>query len=219
MYTEEFDYVICASGHFSTPNTPFFEGLDSFNGRVLHAHDFRDALEFKGKDVLIVGRSYSAEDIGSQCWKYGAKSVTTTYRSKPMGFKWPKNFEERPAAAEGRGQDRLLQGRQHQGGGRHHPVHRLPALLPVPAGRPPPEDRQPPVAGESLQGRRLAGQSALLLHRHAGPVLYLQHVRRPGLVRARHHPWPHQAAQARRHEEGLEEVAEARGEARRTPSR
>ena len=52
--------------------------------------------EFKGKDILIVGRSYSAEDIGSQCWKYGAKSVTTTYRSKPMGFKWPKNFEERP---------------------------------------------------------------------------------------------------------------------------
>lgn len=96
MYTEEFDYVIAANGHFSTPHTPFFEGLDQFNGRVLHAHDFRDALEFKGKNVLLVGRSYSAEDIGSQCWKYGAKSVTTTYRSKPMGFKWPKNFEERP---------------------------------------------------------------------------------------------------------------------------
>ena len=96
MYSEMFDYVICANGHFSTPHSPFFEGLDSFNGRVLHAHDFRDALEFKGKNVLIVGRSYSAEDIGSQCWKYGAKSVTTTYRSKPMGFKWPKNFEERP---------------------------------------------------------------------------------------------------------------------------
>ena len=96
MKTEEFDYVIAANGHFSTPHTPFFDGLDKFNGRVLHAHDFRDALEFKGKNVLIVGRSYSAEDIGSQCWKYGAKSVTTTYRSKPMGFKWPENFEERP---------------------------------------------------------------------------------------------------------------------------
>ena len=67
----------------------------------MHCHDFRDALEFKGKDVLIVGRSYSAEDIGSQCWKYGAKSVTSSYRSKPMGFNWPENFEERPAAAEG----------------------------------------------------------------------------------------------------------------------
>ena len=96
VYTEAFDYVICSSGHFSTPNTPHFPGIDSFNGRVMHAHDFRDALEFKGKDVLIVGRSYSAEDIGSQCWKYGARSVTATYRSRPMGFTWPNGFEERP---------------------------------------------------------------------------------------------------------------------------
>ncbi len=96
MYAEEFDHVICSSGHFSTPQVPFFEGIAAFNGRVMHAHDFRDALEFKGKDILIVGRSYSAEDIGSQCWKYGARSVTATYRSKPMGFKWPSNFEERP---------------------------------------------------------------------------------------------------------------------------
>lgn len=96
MYDEVFDYVVVASGHFSTPHVPSFDGIGSFNGRVLHAHDFRDALEFKGKDVLLVGRSYSAEDIGSQCWKYGAKSVTTSYRSKPMGFKWPDNFEERP---------------------------------------------------------------------------------------------------------------------------
>ena len=96
MYTEDFDHVIVASGHFSTPQVPYFEGIATFNGRVMHAHDFRDALEFKGKDVLIVGRSYSAEDIGSQCWKYGARSVTATYRTKPMGFKWPANFEERP---------------------------------------------------------------------------------------------------------------------------
>jgi trimethylamine monooxygenase len=96
IYTEDFDFVVVASGHFSTPIVPEFEGIRSFNGRVMHAHDFRDALEFKGKHVLIVGRSYSAEDIGSQCWKYGAASVTATYRSKPMGFKWPKGFEERP---------------------------------------------------------------------------------------------------------------------------
>ena len=96
MYTEQFDNVIVANGHFSTPNVPEFEGVRTFNGRVMHAHDFRDALEFKGKDVLIVGRSYSAEDIGSQCWKYGAKSVTASYRSKPMGFHWPEGFEERP---------------------------------------------------------------------------------------------------------------------------
>lgn len=96
MYSEEFDYVVVASGHFSTPVIPHFDGLSSFNGRVMHAHDFRDALEFKGKDILLIGRSYSAEDIGSQCWKYGAKSITNSYRSKPMGFKWPHNWEEKP---------------------------------------------------------------------------------------------------------------------------
>jgi trimethylamine monooxygenase len=96
VYTETFDYVVVASGHFSTPNVPSFEGFDSFNGRVLHAHDFRDAREFTGKNVLLIGTSYSAEDIGSQCWKYGSATITVSYRTKPMGFKWPANWEERP---------------------------------------------------------------------------------------------------------------------------
>jgi len=96
VYSDEFDYIINASGHFSTPNVPYFEGFEAFNGRVLHAHDFRDALEFKGKNVMVIGRSYSAEDIGSQCWKYGAKSITVCYRTKPIGFKWPENWEEKP---------------------------------------------------------------------------------------------------------------------------
>ncbi|MFC3609493.1 flavin-containing monooxygenase [Stutzerimonas tarimensis] len=95
-YAETFDWVVCASGHFSTPNVPYFPGFETFAGRVLHAHDFRDALEFKGKDVLVVGASYSAEDIGSQCYKYGARSVTSSFRSAPMGYKWPSNWEEKP---------------------------------------------------------------------------------------------------------------------------
>lgn len=96
VYSEEFDYVIVASGHFSTPNVPFFEGLDTFSGRVMHAHDFRDALEFKGKDIVIVGTSYSAEDISSQCYKYGCKSITISHRTNPIGFHWPESFKEVP---------------------------------------------------------------------------------------------------------------------------
>ena len=95
-YTETFDHVIVASGHFSTPNVPFYPGFESFKGRILHAHDFRDAMEFKDKDLLLIGTSYSAEDIGSQCWKYGAKSITVSYRTAPMGHQWPDNWEELP---------------------------------------------------------------------------------------------------------------------------
>ncbi len=96
MYEEVFDNIVVASGHFSTPNAPEFPGFKTFGGRVLHAHDFRDAMEFKGKDLLIVGTSYSAEDIGSQCWKYGARSITVAHRTAPMGFNWPSNWLEVP---------------------------------------------------------------------------------------------------------------------------
>lgn len=93
---EEFDHVVVATGHFSTPNVPQFKGIDAFPGRVLHAHDFRDAREFEDKRVLLVGSSYSAEDIGSQCYKYGAARVLISYRSAPTGLDWPDRFDEVP---------------------------------------------------------------------------------------------------------------------------
>ncbi len=96
LSSSEFDYVFGASGHFSTPQIPEFPGLDKFPGRTMHSHDFRSADEFAGKDVLCVGASYSSEDIGIQCYKYGAKSVTFSFRTRAMGFKWPESIDERP---------------------------------------------------------------------------------------------------------------------------
>ncbi|MEO0489434.1 MAG: NAD(P)/FAD-dependent oxidoreductase, partial [Cyanobacteria bacterium J06659_2] len=93
-YTEEFDHVIVATGHFSVPNMPVFAGIDRFPGRVLHSHDFREAREFTGRDLLVVGGSYSAEDIALQSYKYGARSVTISYRTAPMGFEWPEGIKE-----------------------------------------------------------------------------------------------------------------------------
>jgi len=85
---EELDHIIVASGHFSTPSVPYYPGFEGFNGRILHAHDFRDAREFIDKDILI---------LGSQCWKYGCKSITVAHRTAPMGYKWPENWKEVPA--------------------------------------------------------------------------------------------------------------------------
>ncbi|WP_341872848.1 NAD(P)/FAD-dependent oxidoreductase [Leucobacter insecticola] len=92
---EVFGHVVVASGHFSFPNTPELPGIETFPGMVSHAHDFLGAESLKDLDVLVVGSSYSAEDIGSQAYKMGAKSVTASYRSEPMGYDWPAGFEER----------------------------------------------------------------------------------------------------------------------------
>lgn len=56
MTTTEFDYVICCSGHFSTPNVPSFPGFETFGGTLIHAHDFRDAEHYKDKNVMVVGK-------------------------------------------------------------------------------------------------------------------------------------------------------------------
>ena len=56
----------------------------------MHAHDFRSADEFKGKDILIVGASYSAEDIGLNCHKYGANGARKPWAS--VGRNWPSMY-------------------------------------------------------------------------------------------------------------------------------
>ena len=94
--THVFDKLVISVGHFSVPHVPQFDGIHSFPGEVLHAHDFRGAERFAGKDLLLIGSSYSAEDIGMQSHKMGAQSVTFSYRSGPMGFDWPDSAVERP---------------------------------------------------------------------------------------------------------------------------
>ncbi|CAF3845441.1 unnamed protein product, partial [Rotaria sp. Silwood1] len=94
--SEEFDYVIIATGHFSTPNIPYVDGIETFHGRILHSHDFRFAQDFIDKHVLLIGNGFSAEDISLQLYKYGAKSVTLSYRNKPKDFKWPDKIKEVP---------------------------------------------------------------------------------------------------------------------------
>jgi len=92
-----FDNIVVCTGHYSFPNMPSYPGLLGFPGRVLHAHDFRDAREFKDQTILLVGASYSAEDIAMQCLKYGAKKIVCSYRSRPMGFFGPVDqIEELP---------------------------------------------------------------------------------------------------------------------------
>ena len=93
---EQYDYVIVAVSHFSVPNVPHFEGIDSFPGRVIHSHDLRDATHFAGQKILIVGAGLSAEDVALQTYKFGAKSITISYRTKAFGFKWPESIEELP---------------------------------------------------------------------------------------------------------------------------
>jgi trimethylamine monooxygenase len=95
MYSEIFDYLVVALVHFSSLNAPRHPGFDTFNGCILNSHNFQNAQEFKGKSILLLGTSYSAEDIGLQCCKcWGAKSITVSHPTSPMGYDLPMNWQE-----------------------------------------------------------------------------------------------------------------------------
>lgn len=96
MKVETFDNVICCTGHFSFPNNPILPCYDDFKGTIIHSHDQRTFHNYKDKTVMVVGTSFSAEDIASIAWKHGATKIVCSYRNEPMGFKWPDCFETHP---------------------------------------------------------------------------------------------------------------------------
>ena len=75
------------------PNwVPPLKGLADFKGRVIHAHSFRDAQDFKGQRLLLIGNGYSGEDIAMQCVKFGAARATIGFRTAAAGHDfqdWP----------------------------------------------------------------------------------------------------------------------------------
>ena len=100
----EFDYVFCCTGHFHVPHVPSFTGFEHFDGRILHAHDVKKFdIEFTNHDerLLIIGTSYSAEDVAIQAYKFGCRDITLSYRTAPMPFHFPKDvMQTRPLLTE-----------------------------------------------------------------------------------------------------------------------
>lgn len=86
--TEIFDNVIVATGFFSVPYTPEFDGLDLFQGAIYHSAHCDSASAnrgaFAGKRVLVVGAAFSGTEIACQIASY-ASAVTVTVR-RPMWF-------------------------------------------------------------------------------------------------------------------------------------
>ncbi|XHG09655.1 hypothetical protein AWENTII_012698 [Aspergillus wentii] len=65
-WTESFDALVVASGHYWVPFVPAIPGLKEFTERypesVEHAKQYRGPEKYKGKNVLTVGASVSAAD-------------------------------------------------------------------------------------------------------------------------------------------------------------
>ncbi|KAF2733991.1 putative dimethylaniline monooxygenase [Polyplosphaeria fusca] len=60
---EEFDKVAFCHGYQTEARMPSYEGQESFEGILMHAQQFRNAEDFRGKNVIMVGMSSTVSDI------------------------------------------------------------------------------------------------------------------------------------------------------------
>ncbi|WP_430615035.1 NAD(P)-binding domain-containing protein [Flavobacterium sp. JP2137] len=62
--------IINATGTWKTPNCPKYKGWKTFKGRQLHTGDYKNAEEFTGQHVIVVGGGISAVQLLGEISKF-----------------------------------------------------------------------------------------------------------------------------------------------------
>ncbi len=79
--TERVPCVILATGRFGNPHVPDIEGLNTFEGTVLHAHDYHGAEPFRGQRVMLVGNGPSGVDLAPEIGRVTSYPVLLAMRT------------------------------------------------------------------------------------------------------------------------------------------
>jgi cation diffusion facilitator CzcD-associated flavoprotein CzcO len=76
-------HVIIATGHVSRPVVPKWPGLDTYQGRLIHAADFGELSQYTGKSVLVIGAGNSGTDVLNHLATIEAGPIWVSVRHGP----------------------------------------------------------------------------------------------------------------------------------------
>jgi cation diffusion facilitator CzcD-associated flavoprotein CzcO len=76
-------HIVLATSVSGFPNIPVIDGIEKFNGEVLHSSAFKAGREWQGRSVVVFGTGTSAHDICQELEASGA-DVTMVQRSPTM---------------------------------------------------------------------------------------------------------------------------------------
>lgn len=99
--------IINATGTWTKPFIPEYPGADRFAGRQLHTRDYRNAAEFVGKHVVIVGAGISAIQLLDEISRV---TTTTWVTRREVVFRDGAFTEEDARAAVAKVEERVRQG-------------------------------------------------------------------------------------------------------------
>ncbi|KAJ5372486.1 hypothetical protein N7517_004492 [Penicillium concentricum] len=113
-WSEEYDAVVVASGHYAVPFIPVIPGLKEFAARypgsVQHTKHYRGPEKYQGKKVITVGASVSAADTAVSLVDSAQTPVIAVVRGRynayfgDLAFQHPK-IERRPPISHITGHD------------------------------------------------------------------------------------------------------------------
>lgn len=66
-------WLIVATGENADPMLPDINGLEKFEGRVIHTCSYRSGMEFEGKKVLVLGCGNSGMEVSLDLCRYNAR--------------------------------------------------------------------------------------------------------------------------------------------------
>ncbi|KAL2322084.1 hypothetical protein Fmac_026463 [Flemingia macrophylla] len=69
-----FDAVVVATGHYSKPRLPCIQGMEKWRRKQMHSHIYRSPEPFRGEIVVVIGNSFSGQEISLELVKV-AKEV------------------------------------------------------------------------------------------------------------------------------------------------
>lgn len=99
--------IINATGTWKTPNCPKYPGWEKFKGRQLHTGEYKNASEFIGKHVIIVGGGISAVQLLGEISKV---TETTWVTRRPPDFRHYEFSPEHGREAVAMVEDRVREG-------------------------------------------------------------------------------------------------------------
>jgi hypothetical protein len=92
--TQRYAAVVVANGHNWSPKLPEYAGLAGFRGEVIHASQYKDPAQLRGRKVLVVGAGNTGCDIAVDA----AQQATRCWHSSRRGYWYaPKFAYGRPA--------------------------------------------------------------------------------------------------------------------------
>lgn len=100
-------FLVNATGTWTRPYIPHIPGLESFRGRIIHTQNYREAEEFRGQKVAIVGGGISATGHLAEVSRV---AETTWFTRRPPDFREEFNGHDAVALVE----ERVRQGLRPQ---------------------------------------------------------------------------------------------------------